>query len=209
MKKLANFLLFLCSWFFFLWFCNAQDLTEENSYSDKINISSDSGHFFWDLEKREMDYTPNIYSNSPCTCDMNMLDFYVRVFLFWIKILLWIMIIILSLKTISLYKKLANTYKHNKLFYVPVINLYPLSKITIWKIRFFILILLSWFFIYNIYVYGIFSNNNLCCKNPIRQGYSWIIVWICSIIISGVLLSKLSYLTKPSQKNSDKKSPNN
>lgn len=200
MKKLTKLFLFLCSWFLFLWPANAQDLLEENSYSDKINVISDSGNYFWDLKKIEMNYNPNIYSNSPCTCGMNMLDFFVRVLLFWIKILLWIMIIILSLKTISLYKKLANTYKHNKLFYVPVINLYPLSKITIWKIRFFILILLSWFFIYNTYVYEIFSNNNLCCKNPIRQGYSWIIVWICSIIILGILLSKLSYLIKSDNK---------
>lgn len=208
MKKFTKLIvLSLCSWFFFLWFSNAQDLTEENSYSDKINVISDSGHYFWGLEKREMDYNPNIYSNTHCTCGMNMLDFSVRVFLFWIKILLWIMIIILSFKTILLYKKLSGTYNHNRLFYFPVINLYPLSKITIWKIRFFILILLLWFFFYNTYSYKIFTDNNLCCENPIRQWYSWIIVWICSTIILWILISKLSYLIKSYNK-IDKESPN-
>jgi len=218
MKRLTKLLLTLCTWFLFLWFSFAQN--QQSSYEDGGNLYTDDGDTninsefnSWNQYQRgspraNPEWEPNIIWEGPCTCGGNMLEFILNSFLFLVIILLWIMLIITSLYTKSLYKKLANTYKHNILFYFPIINLYPLSKMTGGKIRFFILILLLWFFIYNVYVYKIFENSNLCCHNPIRQGYSWIIVWICSIVILGVLLSKLSYLIKPSQENSGKKSPN-
>ena len=211
MKKFTKlFLLALCTWFLFLWFSFAQNQQNShedggNSYTDDGDTNINSEFNSWNQYQWVSRENPNDDDPHPkCTCGANPLDVLVRFFLFWITVLLWIILIVTSLKALSLYKKLAITHKNNRLFYFPIINLYPLSKMTIGKIRFFILILLLWFFVYNVYAYITFDN--YCCNNPIRQGYSWIIVWICSIIILGVLLSKLSYLTKPSQKDSDKNS---
>ena len=207
MKKLSKlFVLSLCTRCLVFWFSDAQNLIKEYSYTGEHNVNADFESKSWDNESISLNH--DIYWDRRCACGMNMLDLFVNVFLFWIKILLWLMLIISLLKTISLYKKLTDTYKHNRLLFSPLLNLYPLSEITIGKFRFFILILLLWFFTYNIYAYKIFTQNNLCCSNPIRQGYSWIIVWICSNILLGVLLSKLSYLIKHPQKDSDKEPTN-
>ncbi len=198
MKKLAKlFLLSLCSWFLFLWSSNAQELMEDNSYTDKINGNTDSWLYFEAWDEKNINYNPPVFLDWDChyQCGINLLWFFTQKFLIWIWIILWIIMVILYIKTIILCKKSDINTKNNWLIYIPILNLYPISKITIWNIRFFYFMLMIWFFIHGIYTS---INKNKCCfDNPSRQEYFWVIVWICSIIMLGVLLSKLSHLIKP------------
>ena len=166
MKKFTKlFLLALCTWFLFLWFSHAQ----RDFHYETIEIDS------W---------------CSSYQCDFSPQTFLVHILLIWIWIILCLLLIFLSIKTIILYKKFNTTHQKFWLSHIPVLNIYLISKITIGKIRFFILTLLLLFFVYSIYTH--IDNNKCCFDEPSRQEYSWIIIWFISIIILSVLLSKLN-----------------
>ena len=199
MKKFTKlFLIALYSWFFLLWFSNAQDLHEDNSLTDKQNVSSIEN---W----RSTDWNrANPYDNletwkCTATCGISLLWFVFK----WIQILtwiiLWILLIALTVNAVTLHKGFKNTQKDNYLAYIPILNLYHISKITIWRLRFFYLVLLIWFFCYSICKN---INENRCCYHkPSQHVYIWTILWILAIVILWVLLSKLnSYFKEHSDK---------
>lgn len=201
MKKLTKlFLLVLCSWFLFFWFNYAQDLEEEDFYTDEYD-NLDPEYDLWGWDTYTMSYEPDLFTGDGChyNCETNVLWQFSQLLLIWIWITLWIMLIILTVKVVTLYKKLHDN-QNKALVYIPIINLYSISKITIGKTRFLCIIVLIWFFWYS--VYRNISENWCCINFPSRQDYAWIIVWISAIII---LWELLSWLSKFNKKNSDKK----
>ena len=101
-------------------------------------------------------------------------------------ILILLMIVLLSIWAVLLWKKLRKTSKWSWLFFVPFLNLYPLCKITIGRIRFYCLILFTCFF-----VYLERKNSNLCASSYLQKLILPIfIVWILSIWILLVMLMK-------------------
>jgi len=208
MKRFTKlFLLSICTWFLFLWFSNAQDWIKQDSNTDELNVNTNFESKNWD--KRDKSYNPEVYDiGNSChyQCWINLLWFFTQKFLIWIWILLWIMLVILCIKAIILCKKSNNTFRNNWLFYIPILNLYPISKITVGSVRFFCLILMLWFFIYSLY--NDIDKNGCCFDSPSWQSYAWIIIWILSIILLWILLSELSYLINSYKESSKKESPN-
>ena len=175
MKKLTKlFLLALCSWFLFLWFSFALDGWTNPDSSNALPYETE-----W-----------------RCTalCGVSLLGFFSKRFLIFLWVILWILLLALTINATTLHKKFKNTPKDICLAYVPVLNLYSISKITIWKGRFFYLILLVWFFCYS--VYRNINDNRCCYHEPSRIDYAWIIIWISAIIILWELLSWLSKFNK-------------
>ena len=178
MKKFTKlFLLALCTWFLFLWFSNAQNGWYWYTYQDtSYDVSCGS---FW--------------------CEINLIWLLTQKFLIWIWIVLWILLIISTMKAISLNWRLKNIQKSKYLANIPIINLYPKYKTIFWRILFFFLILFVWFFAYSLY--RNIDENKCCFDAPLRQDYTWIIVWILAIIILSVLFSKLIDFHNESSKN--------
>jgi len=192
MKTLAKlFLLSLCSWFLFLWFSNAQNLEWNDSLTGEYESAESWSFTVWSRENPNFEY--NTQYGEVCPYDMFVIVIF-KMILSWIWIILWILLIALTVKAVILYKKFEDTSKDTHLFYIPVLNLYSISKITIWKSRFFCVMLLICFFGYN--VYENMHRDNSCCPDPSRQDYTWIIVWISAIIILWELLSWLSKFNK-------------
>ena len=113
-------------------------------------------------------------------------------------ILILLMIILLSIWAILLWNKLRKTSKWNWLFFVPFLNLYPLCKITIGRIRFYWLVLFTWFFVYLEH-----KNSNSCASTYLQELILPIfIVWILSIWILLILAVKLISYSWDSDKES-------
>lgn len=172
MKKITKLSLFmLCAWVLLLWFGSAQSDWFSNWGTHDI-------------------YVP--YENEwRCTalCEISFLWLFAKRLLILIWVILWMMLIGLTINTITFHKKFNDIQKNTCLAYIPILNLYHVSKITIWRMRFFFIILLIWFFIYSICRN---INYNRCCfHNPSRHDYTGIIVWILSIVILSILVSKL------------------
>lgn len=192
------FLLALCSWFLFLWFSNAQSWVEQDSNTEELNINTDKSDDdknsgIDSLSRADPIDEPNYISNHnwKCTalCGVSLLALFSKRFLIFLWIMLWILLIALTINAITLHKKFKNTPKDIRLAYIPILNLYSISKITIWRSRFFCLVLLIWFFCYSIYRN---VNDNRCCYHePSQLDYLWIIIWIITIIILLVLIPKL------------------
>ena len=134
--------------------------------------------------------------DSKCMCGTPFRELFSTLFL----ILIWLSIVILSLCSIPLYKKYKDTLKHPIIFRIPILNLYPLFKITIGTAPFYCLILFIWFFGYLIY-----SNRNWCCNFPAELVYPVIVVWLLSICILLVLLIKLIIIPRKFDKESSHK----
>ena len=181
MKKFTKlFLLTLCSWFLFFWFSNAQE-----------------EWYHWEWEKpydvSQMNSEENM-EKCVVSCEVNLFWLFAQLNLIWIWMILWIMYIVLFSKLIKLWKEFKDTYKNGYLFYTPILNLYTMFKITIWKSRFYCLIVLICLFSYSLYIN---LNENRCCHHePSWLDYTWIAVWILTIIILSVLISKLNSYSK-------------
>jgi len=185
MKKLTKlFLLTLCSWPLFLWFGNAQENWDDPylyNWSDPY-LNYDQQTYSWDV---------------PCSqyqCGINLLWYLSKKILTWISVILWVIFIILTVKAIILNKRIDEFKKSSIFVYTPILNLYPIFKITIWQTRFFCLIPLIWFFIYS--KYRNLRENRCCFDFPSRQDYTWIIVWIFTILVLFALLSELIRIKK-------------
>ena len=117
---------------------------------------------------------------------------------YWLLILIWLILILLSLCSIPLYKKFKDTNKNSQFFRLPLLNIYPLFKITIGKIRFFCIMLYLLFLVcillYDHVVY------HVCYDGKILR-YPLLIWGLSSIIILSILWIKLIFLYK---KDSDK-----
>lgn len=195
MKKFCKlFILALCSWFLFLWFNNAQNLGEKDFYTDEYDNLDPEYNKSYEYDKS---YEP---SGDGChyTCAINLLGLFSKLIQAWIWIILWILLVALTVNAVILHKKFKDTQKDTRLSYIPILNLYSISKITIWRSRFFCLILLIWFFVYSIC--RNFNENRCCIHNPSQYVYLWIILWISAIII---LWEFLSWLSKLNKKDSD------
>ena len=199
MEKFTKLLLLtLCFLFLFLLFSNAQNLQENNLFTDEENVNSIET--WWStVWTRANQY--NYLDTGKCTanCGINLL----WLFFIWIQILIWIILWMLliasTVNTVTLHKRFNNNKKYNCLTYIPILNLYHISKITIWRLRFFCLMLLIWFFGYSIYKN---INENRCCYDkPSQYVYIWTVLWILAIVILRILLLKLnSYFKEHSNK---------
>lgn len=193
MKKFTKlFLLALCSWFLFLWFGNAQNLEENDPFTGEYDVSSTENWGFtaWGRREQGLKYRAELYP-WVCHCDTLFIVIF-RIILSWIWMILWILLIVLTVKAVILPKKFNDIKKDIYLPHIPVLNLYSISKITVWMSRFFCIILLLWFFVYSLYN----IHRDRCCPYPSRQDYTWIIVWILTIIILSILISKLNTYSK-------------
>ena len=169
MKKLIRLFLLAILWLCFLWVTFAQ------------NWTSDYG------------YDPYVAKPQICQGD----SFWAAFSRFFLILILFI-IIPLSIRTTSLWKKLRNTPKWTRLFYIPILNLYPLCKITLGRIWFYCLVLFVWFFVYLIY-----KNRNWCYSHYLQKLLIPIfIVWILSICVLLVLSIKSIIYSKKLNKES-------
>lgn len=164
MKRFTKiFLLSLCVWFLFLGIGYTQDgwnIQQDTSYS----VSCDS---YW--------------------CTINPIWWLMQKLLIWIWIILWVIMIISTTKAIILHRN--HNLKNTFLDFLPILNLYIASKTIIWRILFFFLILLVWFFGYSLYRN---INDNWCCFDaPSWRDYTWVIIWVFAIIILSILFSRL------------------
>ena len=208
MKKLTKlFLLALCSWFLFLWFSNAQSWVEQDSNTEELNINTNK---FDDDKKFESDSLNN--SRESLNTDINYvpnelkIDCYgwisVVVWSQWLLMLVWLILILLSLCAIPLYKKFKGTNKNSHFFRLPLLNIYPLFKITVGKVRFYYIIVyllfLGCIIVYDHVIHGICYDN----EEIIRYTILTLLIWgLSSIIILSILWIKLIFLYK---KDSDK-----
>lgn len=155
----------------------------------------------WDISHVEYDEK---VSCSQYKCGINILGLLSQETLIWIWIILCIILFTLTVKAIILNIKFKDSQKNSCLVYIPILNFYYIFKITIWRFRFFCILLLVWFFCYSLY--RDFNENRCCFHNPSRYTYVWIIVWILSIVMLLVSLSKLKKFYKNSfnKESSDK-----
>ena len=169
MKKFARFFLLAVVWLSFLWLCYAQD---------------------WD----EPSYDYIIWANK-CMCGTPLWELFSAFFL----IIIWLFLVVISLCSITLYKRYKDRLKNPIILCIPILNLYQLFKISIWKFRFYCIIMFIWCFGYLIY-----RNRDWCCNFSVELVYPVIIVWLLSICILLVLLIKLIIISRKL----DKESPN-
>jgi len=195
MKKVTKlFLLALCSWLLFLWFSNAQSWIHENPYITEDNTV---------VNANNSDINENVNSESYSIDDFIWYSQAGTMTCFeWISIvgssyllliLIWLILILLSLCSIPLYKKFKDTNKISQFFRLPLLNIYPLFKITIGKIRFYYIIVYLLFLIciliYDHVVY------HVCYDGKILR-YPLLIWGFSSIIILLILWNKLVFLYK-------------
>jgi hypothetical protein len=166
MKKLTKLFLLAVVWLSLLWLSYAQN--------------------WW----FSAEYNPSVIWANKCQCDGPFEAIFSEFFL----IILWLVLIPLSLWTIFLGKKLKKVYKRTRLFYVPILNLYPLFKIVIWKFWFYFMALVIWFLWYFVYM-----NRDWCCHYHLSSDaarivifYSVLIMWILSIWLLIGLLYRLA-----------------
>lgn len=185
MKKLDKFLLLAVIWLNFLWLCYAQNLDSFNNGSlDSFN----NGSVYVKYDSYAQNYS---YASHMCACITPFRTELSYLFL----ILIWFILVILSLCSITLYKKYKDKLKYPIILCIPLLNLYQAFKITIWRIRFYCLILFVWFFGYLIY-----SNRDWCCSFSDELVYPVIVVWLLSICILLVFLIKLIIISRKSDK---------
>lgn len=190
MKKIIkSFFLSLFLWLLFLWFSNAQNL-EVNDYlnNEDKELSNENFVSNWRTTYKDFSITP--WASNYCTCAINIIEYFLLIYLILIWIILWILLIVLRVKAV----KFDNTKTHTLLYYIPILNLYTPFKITIWGTRFLCICILLWFFSYSLY--QSINRDRRCCPNPSWQEYTWFIVWILAIIILLVLISKFSKINK-------------
>ena len=168
MKKFSRFLLLATVGLSFLWLSYAQNFGNPNPEDSVIRAEG-------------------------CMCGTPLWELFSAFFL----IVIWLFLVVISLCSITLYKKYKDKLKNPIILCIPILNLYQLFKISIWKFRFYCIIIFIWFFRYLIY-----RNRNWCCNFPARLSYLLIVIWFLSICILIAFLVKLIIISK----NSDKKS---
>ena len=96
-------------------------------------------------------------------------------------------------------EKLRNSPEWTKLFYIPLLNLYPLCKITIGRVWFYCLILFIWFFVYLVY-----KDRNWCYSHYLQKLLLPIcIVWVLSMgILLALLVKSIIYSRKLNKESS-------
>lgn len=177
MKKLTKlFLLVLCSWFLFFWFSNAQDLIEGDFHTDEYIVNIGYEH-------------QKTYGLVSMWCNCKRPEI-VQIYTSFPLLVCWLLLF-LSICSILLSTKFNKTWIKSKLFYIPILNLYPLFKNIIWRIWFYIL-LLNIFFI--CFVYVKIWNVCACDYVPLSEFYAILmsIILIISLLILFYLLYKLA-----------------
>lgn len=149
--------------------------------------------FLWLSYAQDWGGQPDMVWSNKCMCSTPLWELFSAFFL----IIIWLFLVILSLCSITLYKKHKDKLKNPIILCIPILNLYQLFKITIWRIRFYCLIIFVWFFGYLIY-----SNRDWCCHFPHRLTYPVIVIWFLSICILIAFLVKLIIISKKSNKES-------
>ena len=168
MKKLARLFLLAAVWLSILWLSYAQNWNDPNP-----------------------EYL--ISGADRCMCGTPFWELFSMFFL----IIIWLFLVVISLCSITLYKKYKDRLKNPIILCIPILNLYQLFKISIWKFRFYCTIIFVWFFGYLIY-----SNRDWCCHFPYRFTYPVIVIWFLSICILIAFLVKLIIISKKSDKES-------
>ena len=128
MKRFAKFFLLTVVWLSFLWLCYALNWSDPNP-----------------------EYL--ISGADRCMCGTPFWELFSMFFL----IIIWLFLVVISLCSITLYKKHKNKLKNPIILCVPILNLYQLFKISIWKFRFYCIVIFIWLFGYLIY------SNSSCC----------------------------------------------
>ncbi len=165
MKKIAKLFLIVILWALFVWVTSATDWENPEKYTEHVT--------------------------RVCQCNTPFREGFSMFFLF---IICWFLVI-LSLCSITLYKKHKDKLRNPAILCIPMLNLYQLFKITIWRIRFYCIIIFIWFFGYLIY-----SNRDWCCDSPYWLIYPVFVTWFLSICILVVFLVKLIIISKKSDK---------
>jgi hypothetical protein len=167
MRKISKFLLFAIVLLSFLWLTNAQNWGYNVEYNQNV---------IWKWA-------------ALCQCDPPLEVAFYRFFL----IILWLILLSLSLWTIFLGRKFKKVYKNTRLFYVPILNLYPLFKIILGKFWFYLIALVTWFLWYFVYI-----NRDWCCHHlnsdttRIVIFYTILITRILSILLLIWILYRLA-----------------
>lgn len=196
MKKFTKlFLLALCTWFLFLWFNFAQNQQashENDLFTDDSNSNINSEFNSWFNNAQYSWYYIEWIQKISCIIPS------IGRFSYWFLKLTLLILIFLSLCSIPLYKKFKNIDKNNRFFCVPLLNIYPLFRITMGKIRLYCVMVYLLFLVYLNYKYDYCDDNETIMRLIFYLG-------LFSIIILLILWIELISLYKW---NSNKKSPN-